>query len=53
MEPYEAENMAHHLLEAAKLGASTGKNLRLTLQSNADYFVAYSGIISKGDPYAN
>ena len=49
MEPEEATIMALHILEAAELGVSTGEPLRITLQSNADYFVTYSGRLNKGD----
>jgi hypothetical protein len=51
MEPAEAEAMAYHIFEAAKLGASTGGPLRFTLKSNAEYFVTYNGMLSSGDTH--
>ena len=52
MEPDEVETIAYHSSEVAKLGASTSEKMRVTLKSNADYFVTYSGMLCKGDPSA-
>ena len=52
MAPDKVENMTYRLLEAAKLGASSDEKMRVTLKSNADYFMSYSEMMSKGDTRA-